>query len=614
MSNSKQRKLASQPINVPIEPEFYTVYLLKINKDIYKTNLNTYTNVCKMSLEGQIIKGPDGEALPDNKDFLYLEKAEKTKTKGIESYTINSNDGEVLNVPDSVEIYNWIKKQLEKHPILNSSDSIEIVEDTIQISDDILSKIHSAIQPSEFDDLEKRTTALIEKAKPQDYEELKNKVTTNENKISSAEQILSDLSKSKMNITDFNSTIKAQIIDFGYSDFIKRENSSTVVVNVANTIKFNCYAKANGKPVIIENGKILGYATTEELALKQKKLIAGANIHIAEDGTITATDTGVSAEYVKEQIAAAKLDPTIREEVQAGLVAPMNKKIEVLQQKDVELQKEVNKKVDIEQLKEVIKILVAQINDKQDPIIAGNHLELVDNTLNVVLPDMVQSIMQMGTNKVFVTANNAYKNIGNGDEILASEKWANETFATKEELSSSTKHIFFDGECRYFKTKTQADVFIKAMDLTSDDISITTPGYVIGTGKNGSYVQYKLQPNDIPYLSFSGSTDEIKGDLIIQSKVAWVSSSKILPFLTEMNSNGYVKMSARRDSARCLDWSPDPVQADNYSVPTDENTEYTYTLNHSHSFSGSVGTNSNNYIKSSFLERYEIVFKRKVVR
>ncbi len=559
-----------KPIDIQLDPEFYTIYMLKILEDVYEESLPTYTNICKMSLEGKLIKTIDGEEVPNDKDYLYIEKQKKSADElGI--YILKSISGEIITTVDAVSLNNYLDTQFaqirEEHTKYKGSDTITVAKSTISLKPEVLDKINSAIQPTELDQVKKELNQAIKAATPTDYDTVKSDVATNKANIASFNKSLANYTS----LTSFNSTV---------ANLQAKIDANTNNLNSTNT-----------KVADVVN----------QLATKQDKLVAGANIQISADGVITATDTGVSAEYVQQQIAAAKIDPVIREQVETQLWQPINKKIQVLEDKDVDLQKQLGTKITLADAQS----LVTPIENK------------VDDINNTIIPSIREDITDAAAtangNQVLLA-----ELLGFGDGSQPVNNWPyDETLPDIiRELRNNHKHIYAAGECKYFKTKALADAWLSDKKIPADAIEITNEGFVIGTGENGAFVQYKLKPQDIPYMTGNGTTKITNGALTVQSKLAYISGSKRLTFLTEMASSGYVTLDATQDSSRTLDWNSDPDQLGSYYTPTDgENTQYTYTLNHSHDFNFTIGYQGSNQssIKSSYIERYEIVFKREVI-
>ncbi len=179
------------------------------------------------------------------------------------------------------------------------------------------------------------------------------------------------------------------------------------------------------------------------------------------------------------------------------------------------------------------------------------------------------------------------------------------------ESKKSENTLFYEGQSLFFVNKQKADNFITKLKLTSDDYEITPYGNVIGTGENGAYIENKLTPEDIPYMTFRGQTFEEEGHIYVKSNALWA-ASKVKCFINDIDSYGYVSTEYDTDiETWTYDWNPDPsIQT---RLPEDK-CSWSLNLAHSHTFNGSIGTTSNNSIKSSYLERYEIVFKRDIVR
>ncbi len=92
-----------------INPEFYSIFAIRFLQDVfYEKDLNAYTNVCKMSIEGKLIKSTEEIEL-DDQDYIFIKKDKSTKNS-FNSYILESRSGITLTVPDSVTLSAFLSK------------------------------------------------------------------------------------------------------------------------------------------------------------------------------------------------------------------------------------------------------------------------------------------------------------------------------------------------------------------------------------------------------------------------------------------------------------------------------------------------------------------------
>lgn len=84
---------------------------------------------------------------------------------------------------------------------------------------------------------------------------------------------------------------------------------------------------------------------TNSLNTKQDKLVVGPGLNL-NGNNLTLTNTPITLDQVKQEIAKAELDDITLNEVETNLIAPINTQIQELQNKDVQLQNSLNSKVD----------------------------------------------------------------------------------------------------------------------------------------------------------------------------------------------------------------------------------------------------------------------------
>ncbi len=105
------------------EPKYYTIFAIKINRDIYyDTLIKSWTNIVKMSLEGKLIKNEDDDIEIDNTGLntVYYKTKNET-TNGIVHVLFDKNKT-TFSVPD-ISYFNNYKDTI--------NSSLQIIEDKL---------------------------------------------------------------------------------------------------------------------------------------------------------------------------------------------------------------------------------------------------------------------------------------------------------------------------------------------------------------------------------------------------------------------------------------------------------------------------------------------------
>ena len=100
------------------EPKYYTIFAIKINKDIYyDTLIKSWTNIVKMSLEGKLIKTEDGNEEIDNTGLNKVYYKNKKETTDGVVHELYDQDKTVFAVPDisySINLKNWVQSKVNE--------------------------------------------------------------------------------------------------------------------------------------------------------------------------------------------------------------------------------------------------------------------------------------------------------------------------------------------------------------------------------------------------------------------------------------------------------------------------------------------------------------------
>lgn len=105
------------------EPKYYTIFAIKINKDIYYENsIKSWTNIVKMSLEGKLIKSEDGNEEIDNSGLNKVYYKNKKETTDGVVHELYDQDKNIFAVPDvsyNINLKNWILSKINESAKLN---------------------------------------------------------------------------------------------------------------------------------------------------------------------------------------------------------------------------------------------------------------------------------------------------------------------------------------------------------------------------------------------------------------------------------------------------------------------------------------------------------------
>lgn len=132
-------------------PKYYSIFAIKFKRNIYYAKqLNIYTNVCKMSLEGKLIKADEDDNRFDDKDYIYVRKTKKAKT-GFNTYILESVSGQTFNVPDSVSLQEFLDK-LNSYDLANYYDkeNVDLLLNGLRLLSAKLDEVNNFEQENHF--------------------------------------------------------------------------------------------------------------------------------------------------------------------------------------------------------------------------------------------------------------------------------------------------------------------------------------------------------------------------------------------------------------------------------------------------------------------------------
>lgn len=133
------------------KPKYYSIFAIKFKRNIYYAKqLNIYTNVCKMSLEGKLIKADEDDNRFDDKDYIYVRKTKKAKT-GFNTYILESVSGQTFNVPDSVSLQEFLDK-LNSYDLANYYDkeNVDLLLNGLRLLSAKLDEVNNFEQENHF--------------------------------------------------------------------------------------------------------------------------------------------------------------------------------------------------------------------------------------------------------------------------------------------------------------------------------------------------------------------------------------------------------------------------------------------------------------------------------
>ncbi len=417
-------------------------------------------------------------------------------------------------------------------------------------------------QLQDLNKIETLETELQTKARIEDITNLSTVIDAEKAKI---EEIKNEQRTQNENISNNNNSIES----------LKNELLKKLDVDIYNNNNTEMQTKLNDIIERLSNNIV-------ELAKKQDKLIAGNGITIT-DNTISTSINLVSKEEVEQLIAKAELDDITLKDVEDNLLKPVNAKLKELSDKNVELQNNINTKLNEE-----------QVNALLDVVKRNLELQLNTKLTQEQAKSLINQMKQNLQYQIDTKANKTDLNI----------------------LERQAKMVYFKGQTIYFRTLTEAREWATENHLVENtDIAFNTEDRFLKLG-SGSYSggSYTITESNIQAfsknLSFTTSTQN--GTIVIQSRTVWTKDGKMI-FLQEMGAGGYVSLTSRNDTTRNFDWSSDPGFNGNQSG--DENTEFTYSLNHSHSVNTSftVGSSSPQPFKPAYRERCEVIFLKNTI-
>lgn len=277
----------------------------------------------------------------------------------------------------------------------------------------------------------------------------------------------------KTELTNLETTLNDRIVELNEVSKLAQENK-------ANKLDITTYDTNNEQLTNSINGIVANVSNnTKTIETKQNKLIAGKGIVISEN-TISTNIEGISKAEVQELIAQAELDDITQEQVE-GLIAPQNQRIAQLEQKDIQLQNEINAKVNESQVNAIVEPLKVKVEKNTNDIVKVNQALITYATINFVNTTL-EEFKDKLTKEQFLPTHRDIEALKKdkqdkliaGDNITIVGNRISAIGGGEQDLSSYAKTQYVDTQLatKQDKLTTSTPIQVKSVDL-GDNVKIT---------------------------------------------------------------------------------------------------------------------------------------------